>query len=159
MNKISFFVLALALLMLGVLGNHVEHVHLVLNATWTDEVYTVQCGEYAYFSVHQPYPCMDLVVSVNPTQGEPDIHISRNVEHPKRTNLTWAAYEDNDYVATVSLWDPESSPGYYYISVYADCHAQSSAAVFTIKANVTADASEDMWVYPALGKYCRALKD
>jgi hypothetical protein len=54
---------------------------------------------------------------------------------------TWAAYADGVYDVTISRWDPESSPGRYYIGVYADCANTNTAATYTIKA--TSDDTND----------------
>lgn len=76
---------------------------------------------------------------VSPSTGEPDIYVSKaNVDqdpYPTKYKLTWAAYKDKDYNLTISHWDVESSPGWYYIGVYDDCSSQFSTATYTIRAD------------------------
>lgn len=52
------------------------------------------------------------------------------------------------YTVTVSHWQPESSPGKYYIGVYADCSKQSSAAAYTLSTSaVTTDDGTDIYLH------------
>ena len=75
---------------------------------------------------------------VVPRSGEPDIYVSKadldQDPHPTKNKLTWAAYADGDYNLTISHWDPESSPGWYYIGIYDDCSKQSQTASYSIRA-------------------------
>lgn len=65
--------LALALIA-GAVGQNVKD--LQLNGP-SSSVYTNACGTYSYFSVLMTDPCLDLVVSVTKSAGEPNIYISK----------------------------------------------------------------------------------
>ena len=66
--------LALALVAGAVFGQNVKD--LQLNGP-PSSVYTNACGTYSYFSVLMTDPCLDLVVSVTKSAGEPNIYISK----------------------------------------------------------------------------------
>lgn len=64
---------------------------------------------------------------------------------------TWAAFADGIYDLTISRWDPESSPGRYYIGVYADCSNTKSDATYTIRADTDdTDDGTDIYATPSL---------
>jgi hypothetical protein len=115
--------------------------------------FATSCGTYSYYKLNFPYPCKDLNVTVNPTQGEPDVFISKTVMYPGSKDLTWAVSADYQYSIAISHWDASSSPGYYYISVYDDCAKQNKIAVYTISAHVYEDpsSSNDIYLYPSAG--------
>ena len=77
-------------------------------------------------------------MKVVPSSGEPDIYVSKadldQDPYPTKRKLTWAAYADGAYNLTISHWDPESSPGWYYIGIYDDCSKQSQTASYSIRA-------------------------
>ena len=123
--------------------------------------YTVQCSAYQYFSVYFQDACKDLIVSLLVKSGQPDIYAKKaDVDkdpYPTKEKLTWAAYSDNDFTLTISQWDLESSPGYYYIGVYNDCTNQNKPAVFKIEAFPSQDpfvavGLTDLVKYPWLGE-------
>jgi len=97
-----------------------------------------------------PDPCKDLVITATPSSGEPDIYVSKK-PYPTSEGLTYAAFGQGDYTVTVSHWDPESSPGYYYIGVYADCQKVSAPAVYTLKAASVVADDGDLFKHPSLG--------
>ena len=39
--------------------------------------YTNQCNTYSYFNVVMTDPCLDLIVSVSKSSGEPNIYVSK----------------------------------------------------------------------------------
>lgn len=53
----------------------VDPISVTLGATSAS--YTTSCGSYTYFKVEMTDPCKDLVVSVKPSSGEPNIYISK----------------------------------------------------------------------------------
>ena len=67
--------------------------------------------------------------------------------------MTWAAYAFGTYSVTISHWQPDSSPGLYYIGVYADCADQPHAASYTVTATVAAtDDDTDIYLHSGLSK-------
>jgi hypothetical protein len=118
--------------------------------------YTTSCGSYSYFKVYMTEPCKDLTVSTSVSAGEPDIYVSKR-STPTKSSLSWAAYEDGDYDVTISHWDPESSPGWYYISIYADCRTKNTAAVYKIKTTLSSSDSDDLYLYPSKGLLLRSI--
>jgi len=143
----------------------------------TTTAYTTQCGKYTYFSVVMQDPCKDLVITTTPSAGEPKIFVSKYVsvtaslqyphhlayppntlihkhlnyrtqQNPTTSSKSWAAWALGVYTVTVSHWQPESSPGKYYIGVYADCSKQSSAATYTLSTSaVTTDDGTDIYLH------------
>ena len=122
--------------------------------------YTVQCSAYRYFAVNFIYACKDLIISLKVTSGQPDIYASKaDVDkdpYPTKDKLTWSAYADDLYTLSISRWDPESSPGYYYIGIYNDCTNQKNPANFRIQALMSQDPAvaiglKDILLYPRLG--------
>lgn len=143
----------------------------------TTTAYTTQCGIYTYFSVVMQDPCKDLVITTTPSAGEPKIFVSKYVsvtaslqyphhlayppntlihkhlhyrtqQNPTTSSKSWAAWALGVYTVTVSHWQPESSPGKYYIGVYADCSKQSSAATYTLSTSaVTTDDGTDIYLH------------
>ena len=97
-----------------------------------------------------PFPCKDLVVTATPHAGEPDVYVSKT-PYPTSDRLTYAAFENGDYTVTVSHWDPESSPGYYFIGVYGDCQASSVAANYTLMVSAVVNDDGDLLKNPKLG--------
>jgi len=128
-------------------------IEITLDNAGTTE-YTTQCGQYTQFKVNFPYPCKDLNITTYPTQGETDIFVSLTNEYPKKTDLSWAATATGEYTVSISHWEPESSTGYYYISVYGDCSLQPYPAKYTIAASSydnTDQDSNDLVQYPSVG--------
>ena len=67
--------------------------------------------------------------------------------------MTWAAYAFGTYSVTISHWQPDSSPGLYYIGVYADCADQPHAASYKVTATVAAtDDDTDIYLHSGLSK-------
>lgn len=126
-----------------------------------DTSYTVQCDAYMYFSVMFPFPCADLVISLQQSQGSPEIYVSKadisKDPYPTREKLTWSATVDKQYRLTIDRYDPESSPGNYYIGIFNSCSKQGLPAIFKIQALKTVDLSvslylTDIYASPALGQ-------
>ena len=126
-----------------------------------DTSYTVQCNAYMYFSVMFPFPCSDLIVSLQRSQGSPEIYVSKadisKDPYPTREKLTWSATVDDRYRLTIDRYDPESSPGNYYIGIYNSCNKQALPAIFKIQALKSVDLSvslflTDIYASPALGQ-------
>ena len=122
--------------------------------------YTVQCDAYEYFSVMFPFPCQDLIITLRAHQGNPEIYVSKadvnKDPYPTREKLTWSATAEHYYTLTIDRYDPESSPGIYYIGIYNNCDAQNLPAKFEIQAMESSDPSvsaylEDIYEYPRLG--------
>ena len=112
--------------------------------------FTTSCNEYSFFKAHMTESCNDLTISANVSAGEPDIYVSRR-SMPTKSSLSWAAYEDGDYDVTISHWDPESSPGWYYISIFADCSTTNTTAVYQIKTTLSTSDSDDLYLHPSKG--------
>jgi hypothetical protein len=124
--------------------------------------YSVQCGKYEYFRIYMFYACRDLVVSVKATQGNPNIYVSKALvdldPYPTKEKLTWAAFATD--TLTISHWDPESAPGYYYIGIYNDCSEQSSSALFQLQAlSVETAGSTDILLNPTLSQNQQIVAD
>ena len=102
------------------------------------DYYNTKCGEYTYFAVQLLKPCKDLIVSLNKKKGQPYIYISKTNPYPTRSSLTWAT-ESNPLSLTISKFDPNGYPGYYYIGIYNDCSQQSNIASYQIQALESAD--------------------
>ena len=108
-------------------------------ADYKDFYYT-ECHKYHYFAIYFYFPCDNLKVSVLPKSGVPDlsIFVSRsNQDHdpyPTKEKMAWTADKDNAYSLTISHWDTEASPGWYYIGVYNDCSNVKETASYQIKA-------------------------
>ena len=127
------------------------------------EVYTTECNLYKYFAVYFFHPCYDLTISVLPSKGEPDLYVVKanntSDPYPTKSTITWATNKDREYSLTISRWDTESAPGWYYIGVYNDCNGLNSAkAVYQIKAvkeplnSYVMDTTQpDIMVFPDLG--------
>ena len=136
------------------LGNSIT---LELNSFYKT-TYSVQCDTYEYFSVMFPYPCSDLILSLVSTQGNPRIYVSKAANkdpYPTRDKLTWSSFADTPYLK-IDRFDPESSPGYYYIGIYNDCTDQLYPAKFKIQAQRSMDPGisyglTDIYRYPDLG--------
>lgn len=122
-----------------------------------DVTYSTECNAYSYFSVFFIYPCKDLSISLKPTAGQPDIYVSKanrdRDPYPTRGKLTWASYADNIYTLNISRYDPESSPGYYYIGIYNDCSKQNEKAIYQIRARpiTLSSTTKDILVNRDLG--------
>jgi hypothetical protein len=113
-------------------------------------IFTTSCGEYSFFKVYMTESCNDLTISANVSTGEPDVFVSRR-SMPTKSTLSWAAYKDGDYDVTISHWDPESSPGWYYISIFGDCSSSNASAVYQIKTTLSTSDSDDLYLYPSKG--------
>ena len=125
--------------------------------------YTVQCDAYEYFSVMFPYPCQDLIITLRPTQGNPEIYVLKadvnKDPYPTRDKLTWSASSREYYSLSIGRFDPESSPGIYYIGIYNNCDGISGTklpAKFQIQAMESKDPGisyglTDIYEYPDLG--------
>jgi hypothetical protein len=135
--------LVLNLLFLFAILKSLSAIEIVLNDPPVNEVYATNCGEYKYFSVYMPDPCKDLNITVIPVSGEPDIYVSKKESYPSKEMLSWAAFAQGVYTLTISHWDPESSPGYYYIGVYADCSQTSKNAKYYIQASTASVSTQD----------------
>jgi hypothetical protein len=116
---------------------------ITLNDPPVNKVYSTNCGEYKYFSVYMSDPCKDLNITVIPLSGEPDIYVSKNDRYPTKEKLSWAAFAEGVYTLIISHWDAESSPGYYYIGVYADCSQTARNAMYYIQAREASASIED----------------
>ena len=116
-------------------GNNTQ---LLLGAPYSGYYFTT-CNSYSYFSVYFYYPCNDLLISILPQSGgSPKMYVSRaNLDfdpYPTREKMTWEATKRNYYQMTISYWDTESAPGWYYIGIYNDCSQQNSTAWYQIQA-------------------------
>ena len=112
------------------------------------------------------YPCNDMTISILPaTGGSPPLYVSRahldQDPYPTRSKMTWGGNQANYYTVTVSRWDPEGAPGWYYASVYNDCSQKNSTAWYQIQAVMnpvpafgsnyaTHPELEDLLMYPQL---------
>jgi len=129
-------------------------VTLVLGAS-SSQKYTTSCGTYNYFKVQVPTSavCEDLVITTDVSSGEADLYVSKTNTFPTKDMETWAAYADGIWDLTISRWDIQSSPGWYYIGVYADCTLTNTAAVYTIKAEMdNTDDGTDILRTPTAGQ-------
>jgi len=103
-----------------------------------------------------------LNITVTPLTGQPDIYVAKEPDdghHLTKEDLTWAAFADNDYQIIISHWDPESSPGYYYIGINNDCSGSNSAeARYTLSVLSFFDDDDDIIKHPnlAMKKYVAA---
>lgn len=116
--------------------------------------YTTSCGTYNYFKVEVPTSavCKDLVITTDATAGEADLYVSKTTTFPTKDMETWAAYADGVWTLKISRWDIQSSPGWYYIGVYADCSLTNAAAVYTIKTELdNTDDGTDILRTPSAG--------
>jgi len=120
------------------------NISLTLNQASETE-YTSQCGEYTYFEVDFPYPCQDLNITVNALAGNPEIYASKTLIEPKKRDLTWTAVKTDHLV--IDHYDPESSPGMYYIGIYANCLYEKTAATFKIAAYATNSTFQESDIY------------
>jgi hypothetical protein len=100
--------------------------------------YPTTCNTYRYFSVLFYYPCNDLTISVLPSTGNPHLFVSRaNLDfdpYPTDKKMAWSATKADGYSVTISHWDPESAPGWYYVGVYNDCTEKNETSWYQIKA-------------------------
>ena len=93
------------------------------------------------FSTPTPLP------SLLPTHSNP-----KNPQ-PTKDSMSWAAFAYGSYSVSISHWQPDSSPGIYYVAVYADCSLQSDAATYTLTAAVsTADDGTDIFLHSGVSK-------
>jgi hypothetical protein len=105
--------------------------------------YSLQCKKYQYFQVEFPYPCMDMNISVTTVNGSmPEIYVSKALQSPTKRDLTWSTV-DKSYLL-ISHWDPESSPGWYYIGIYNPCYFEHEEVFFTINVYGLNDSSYDL---------------
>ena len=76
--------------------------------------------------------------------------------------MSWEATKRNYYSMTISHWDTESAPGWYYIGIYNDCSQQNATAWYQIQAQkvsppmfdptyTTNPSIQDLMIYPQLG--------
>jgi len=87
-------------------------VELFLNEA-SSQQYTSNCKNYQYFYFKTTNPCKDIIITVTPTTGTPNIYVSKTQQQPTMEMLTWAQTDSSNNI-TISQWDPESSPGTYY---------------------------------------------
>lgn len=132
--------------------------------------FETKCDTYTYFTVNFIYPCRDLVLSIRPTKGQPTAFVSKANKdggdpYPTKEKMTWAAHKEDLYTLIISRYDPEASPGYYYIGVYNDCSQQSENAVYQIEVLPSVDKAvslfnTDILEYPylSMNKYVAADK-
>ena len=93
------------------------------------------------FSTPTPLP------SLLPTHSNP-----KNPQ-PTKDSMSWAAFAYGSYSVSISHWQPDSSPGVYYVAVYADCSLQSDAATYTLTAAVSeADDGTDIFLHSGVSK-------
>ena len=115
--------------------------------------YTTNCGQYNYFKVQVPTTsaCDDLIITTVVTSGETDLYVSKTNTFPTKDMQTWAAYAYGDHSLKISRWDLQSSPGWYYIAVYADCSTINAPAVYTVGADlVSTNDGTDILAQPSL---------
>lgn len=100
--------------------------------------YTTNCGEYNYFKVQVPDQdaCHDLIISTDIVSGETNLYVSKTEQFPTKNMQTWAEFSQDVNSLTISRWDLQSSPGWYYIAVYADCSVTNKPAVYSIRADI-----------------------
>ena len=83
--------------------------------------------------------------------------------YPTREKMSWEATKRNYYSMTISHWDTESAPGWYYIGIYNDCSQQNETAWYQIQAlkvvppmfdgtYTTNPSIQDLVTYPQLGQ-------
>lgn len=138
------------LMMMG--GTSATNTVLTLNAGYGSTFYTSGCSQYTYFQVDFPYPCHDLLIELMVASGQPEIYVSKVLTNPTKRDLTWSVVDGTSI--TISHWDPETSPGTYYIGVYDNCISQSNPASFQIRTSNTT-SEEDLngiYLHPQAGK-------
>ena len=80
-------------------------------------------------------------------------HSNPKNPQPTKDSMSWAAFAYGSYSVSISHWQPDSSPGVYYVAVYADCSLQSDAATYTLTAAVsTADDGTDIFLHSGVSK-------
>ena len=128
------------------IGNSVD----ITDGLFYNTTYETECDAYSYFAVNFIYPCRDLVLSIRPTKGQPNVYVSKATKdgvdpYPTREKMTWTAHKEDLYTLIIYRYDPESSPGYYYIGVYNDCSQQSEVAAYQIEVLPSTDPEVSLY--------------
>jgi len=148
MSKMIFFLIVISIYYQIVINAQESlNKELILNQE-TDNVYTSACNAYSYFKVDMTDPCLDLVISVTPSSGNPSIYVSKTIHQPKLTDLTWT--ETDSFNLTISHWDADSSPGTYYISVFGGCEYKNEPSVYKISAKTAINSDSDIKINKTL---------
>ena len=136
--KVAF---TLSLLLILFFNGIQANVELILNST-DSKVYATGCLKYSYFSVYFPYPCQDLTIKLFGVSGSPQLFVSKTKEMPTIYDITWSCGDEESL--TIHHFDPESSPGYYYIAVYNPCrNGFNKTATYSIMTNTSRLSSFD----------------
>lgn len=97
----------------------------------------LQARQYEYFSLFVEPGNKEMVVTVTPIVGDPDLFMSRDVMRPNMSTHTWhSSHWGEDFLV---LTGADLVPGNYYISVYA-----FSNSSFTVQAHVTSHHNETL---------------
>ena len=73
-------------------------------------------GEYEYFQVNVTRAHCNLTISVTPITGDPDLYVSRTVDHPSMGDHEEGSYNTNENETIIIV---DAAVGPYYISVEA----------------------------------------
>eukprot|EP01038_Epipyxis_sp_PR26KG_P012580 gene12580-16870_t len=125
--------------------------------------YKTACGGYSYFRVYMSNACSDLNIQAKTSKGSVGIFVNKatssnnTFSYPVKTSLTWSDEGSMNDLVTISHWDPESSPGYYYIGIYGVCNeAYSSYTLLAYISNTSSFDSTGSYPYLAYNKLVSA---
>lgn len=97
----------------------------------------LQARQYEFFSFFVEPGNKEMVVTVTPVVGDPDLFMSRTVQRPNMSHHTWhSSHWGEDFIVVQGA---DLVPGNYYISVYA-----FSNSSFTVQAHVTTHYNETL---------------
>jgi hypothetical protein len=116
-----FFIFALTALIIASTSNSNANAQLIDLSEGIAVSHTTECNEYSYFRFNVNLDCVDFVIDVDSSAGQPDLYISRTETEPTMESLTWTSYEWGAEHLTIHNYDPEFQKGYYYIGVFAYC--------------------------------------
>jgi len=97
--------------------------------------YKTNFSQYNYFKVQVPSTsaCDDIIITTNVTFGETDLYVCKTNTFPTKDMKTWYAHGVRNL--NISRWDLQSSPGWYYIGVYAKTPSEYTIRVDLVSTN------------------------
>lgn len=72
--------------------------------------------------------------------------------YPTKSRMSWSPDKNLKTLLTISYWDTESSPGWYYIGVLGQCiNSNNAPAKYRIEAFQSSNQENDLSFNPNLG--------
>ena len=97
---------------------------------------------YAYFSIYAPYEKSELLITLTPSEGDPDLFVSNDGKKPNTTNYIWSSEQWGGDIILIDYNDENFKMGWYDIAVYAWTNASYTITAVAMDLNaINSDSS------------------